>query len=55
MQLIILFLAIVGAIVMLPLALSVAACLLRAIFGLLFIGLAIFSVIWLLTAILAVF
>jgi len=54
MPLIIFILAVIGAIVVLGVGLSIAACLFRIIFGLLFIGLAVFSIIWLLTAVLSV-
>ena len=55
MPLIIFILSVIGAVVVLGVGLSIAACLFRIIFGLLFIGLAVFSVIWLLTAVLSVF
>lgn len=55
MPLIIFILSVIGAVVVLGIGLSIVACLFRIIFGLLFIGLAVFSVIWLLTAVLSVF
>ncbi len=55
MPLIIFILSVIGAVVVLGVALRAAACLFRVIFGLAFIALAVFSILWLLTAILSVF
>ncbi len=55
MPLVVFILSVIGAVVVLGVALRAAACLFRVIFGLAFIALAVFSILWLLTAILSVF